>query len=220
MLVTESKPGKMRSRVRATTKRVFDLTVVLPLLLPLFPIWALIAIAIRITMGAPILFHQLRPGYKGRAFMLYKFRTMRDTRDKNGELLPDADRMTKTGRFLRASSFDELPQLLNVMRGEMSLVGPRPLLMEYMERYSPEQARRHEVKPGITGWAQVNGRNALSWEEKFALDVWYVDHQSLWLDIKILWLTLVKVLRRDGISQDGHATMRAFMGTAQSTGKL
>lgn len=219
MSIAESKPGKMQRRAHATVKRALDLIVVVPILLLCLPIWTLIAFVILRTMGAPVLFRQLRPGYKGRAFMLYKFRTMSDARDENGTLLPDAERMTNTGRFLRASSMDELPQLINVLRGEMSLVGPRPLLMEYLERYSPEQSRRHEVKPGITGWAQVNGRNALSWEEKFEHDVWYVEHQSLWLDIKILWLTFVKVLTRDGISQDGHATMPAFMGTAHKAGK-
>jgi lipopolysaccharide/colanic/teichoic acid biosynthesis glycosyltransferase len=149
--------------------------------------------------------------------MLLKFRTMSDSRDTYRQLLPDVDRMTRVGHFLRATSLDELPQLWNVLRGDISLVGPRPLLMEYLSRYSPQQARRHEVMPGITGWAQINGRNAITWEEKFNLDVWYVDHQGVWLDLKILWLTLVKVIRRDGISQAGHATMPEFMGSPTQT---
>lgn len=149
--------------------------------------------------------------------MLLKFRTMTDTRDANGNLLPDAERLTPLGRFLRSTSLDELPELLNVLRGEMSLIGPRPLLMEYLERYTPEQMRRHDVRPGITGWAQINGRNALSWERKFALDVWYAEHQSLWLDLKIIALTMVKVLAREGISQAGHATAEEFKGSAVET---
>lgn len=176
------------------------------------PMWLAAAIAIRLTMGAPVLFRQVRPGYKGRPFTLFKFRTMRDARDSHGTPLSDADRLTGLGRLLRSTSIDELPQLWNVLRGEMSLVGPRPLLMKYLDRYTPEQARRHEIKPGITGWAQVNGRNGLCWEEKFALDLWYVDHRSFRLDCKILWLTLLKVVKRDGISQSGHATMPEFMG--------
>jgi lipopolysaccharide/colanic/teichoic acid biosynthesis glycosyltransferase len=164
-------------------------------------------------LGSPVLFSQVRPGLHGKPFRMVKFRTMTDERDSSGVLLPDAQRLTPFGRFLRASSLDELPELWNVLRGEMSLVGPRPLLMEYLPLYSPEQARRHEVRPGITGWAQVNGRNAISWTDKFALDVWYVDHRSLWLDVRILWLTVRKVLVRDGISAAGEATMPAFTGT-------
>jgi lipopolysaccharide/colanic/teichoic acid biosynthesis glycosyltransferase/glycosyltransferase involved in cell wall biosynthesis len=174
--------------------------------------------AVRLTMGAPALFVQERPGRDGRPFRLFKLRTMRDGRGPDGSALSDAERLTPLGRFLRSTSLDELPQLWNVVRGDLSLVGPRPLLMQYLERYSPEQARRHEVRPGITGWAQVNGRNALSWEEKFALDVWYVDHWSLWLDAKILAKTLAQVVRRAGISRDGYATMPEFMGTGQSEG--
>ena len=170
--------------------------------------------AIRITMGTPVFFRQQRPGLHGEPFTIYKFRTMTDKRDDQGDLLPDAERLTPFGRFLRIASLDELPELVNVLRGEMSLVGPRPLLMQYLERYTPEQARRHEVRPGITGWAQVNGRNALSWENKFELDVWYVDHVSLWLDLKIIALTLWKIVRREGISQPGRATMEEFVGTA------
>jgi lipopolysaccharide/colanic/teichoic acid biosynthesis glycosyltransferase len=199
------------------SKRLFDLTLTLPGLILLSPVMLAIAALVRWKHGSPILFSQVRPGYKGELFTLRKFRTMTDSRDPQGNLLPDAERLTPLGRFLRATSLDELPELLNVLRGEMSLVGPRPLLVEYLDRYTPEQARRHDVLPGITGWAQINGRNALTWEEKFRLDVWYVDHWSLALDIKILWLTFVKVLRREGISQPGHATAEIFMGTAQTT---
>nr|WP_291327235.1 sugar transferase [Acidovorax sp. 28-64-14] len=166
----------------------------------------------RRKLGSPAFFRQVRPGMHGQPFEMVKFRTMTDARGADGALLPDADRLTPFGRFLRASSLDELPELWNVLKGEMSLVGPRPLLMEYLPLYSPQQARRHEVRPGITGWAQVNGRNALGWDEKFKLDVWYVDHRSLWLDIKILWLTVKKVLVREGISAAGEATMPRFTG--------
>jgi len=172
----------------------------------------LIALAVRLRLGVPVLFRQRRPGLHGQPFTLLKFRTMTGARDAAGNLLPDAERLTPLGRFLRATSLDELPELLNVLKGEMSLVGPRPLLLEYLTRYTPEQARRHDVRPGITGWAQVNGRNALSWEHKFALDVWYVDHVSLGLDLKILVLTALRVLARQGISQPGHATMEEFLG--------
>ncbi len=167
---------------------------------------------VRRKLGSPVLFTQVRPGLHGKPFRMVKFRTMTDARDASGALLPDAQRLTPFGRFLRSSSLDELPELWNVLRGEMSLVGPRPLLMEYLPLYSPEQARRHEVRPGITGWAQINGRNAISWADKFALDVWYVDHRSLFLDIRILWLTVRKVLVRDGISAAGEATMPKFEG--------
>lgn len=172
----------------------------------------LLACLVRVRLGSPVLFRQVRPGLHERPFMMVKFRTMTDERGADGELLPDARRLTSFGRFLRATSLDELPELWNVLRGEMSLVGPRPLLMEYLPLYSPEQARRHEVRPGITGWAQVNGRNALSWEERFKLDVWYVDHRSLWLDLRILWLTVRKVIVREGISAQGEATMPRFTG--------
>jgi lipopolysaccharide/colanic/teichoic acid biosynthesis glycosyltransferase len=181
------------------------------------PVMLLIAIAIYTRMGSPIVFTQLRPGKDGRIFTFYKFRTMTDERDADGNLLPDAQRLTSLGRFLRQTSLDELPQLWNVLKGDMSFVGPRPLLVSYLDRYSPEQARRHEVKPGITGWAQVNGRNTLSWEEKFKFDVWYVDHWNLWLDLKILFLTLVKVFKREGISHPNHATMSEFQGSPSST---
>ena len=194
-------------------KRLFDLALTLPGLVLISPVMLAVAALVRWKHGSPVLFSQVRPGYRGELFTLRKFRTMTDARDPQGNLLPDAERLTPLGRFLRASSLDELPELFNVLRGEMSLVGPRPLLVEYLDRYTPEQARRHEVLPGITGWAQINGRNALTWEEKFRLDVWYVDHWSLALDLKILWLTLVKVFRREGISQPGHATAEIFMGS-------
>jgi lipopolysaccharide/colanic/teichoic acid biosynthesis glycosyltransferase len=178
------------------------------------PVMAATALAIRCTLGSPVLFRQVRPGRGGRLFELVKFRTMSQERDADGRLLPDTQRLTRVGRFLRAASLDELPQLWNVLRGDMSLVGPRPLLVQYLPRYSPEQARRHDVLPGITGWAQVNGRNALDWEARFRLDVWYVDHWSLALDLKILLLTLLRVVRREGISHEGQATMYEFMGSA------
>lgn len=178
----------------------------------LSPVLAVIAVLVLFYHGSPVLFRQIRPGLYGAPFEIYKFRTMTAARDSEGNLLPDDQRLTRFGRFLRSTSLDELPELLNVLKGEMSLVGPRPLLMEYLPLYSTEQFRRHEVKPGITGWAQVNGRNAISWEDKFKFDVWYVDNQSFWLDIKILWMTLVKVFKREGISQDGQATMEKFEG--------
>ena len=193
-------------------KRVFDLLAsAIGLLILAVPL-SLLAWLLRRKLGSPILFTQVRPGLHGKPFRMVKFRTMTDARDASGALLPDAQRLTPFGRFLRASSLDELPELWNVLRGEMSLVGPRPLLMEYLPLYSPEQARRHEVRPGITGWAQVNGRNAINWADKFALDVWYVDHRSLWLDVRILWLTVRKVVVRDGISAAGEATMPKFEG--------
>jgi lipopolysaccharide/colanic/teichoic acid biosynthesis glycosyltransferase len=178
------------------------------------PVIAIVAILVRFLLGPPVFFRQVRPGLQGRPFRVSKFRTMTAARDDDGGFLPDEQRLTALGRFLRLMSLDELPQLWNVLTGDMSLVGPRPLLPEYLPRYTERQRRRHEVKPGITGWAQVNGRNALSWEQKFELDVWYVDHWSIWLDLKILWMTVVQVLRRDGISQAGHATMPEFLGTA------
>jgi lipopolysaccharide/colanic/teichoic acid biosynthesis glycosyltransferase len=173
---------------------------------------ALIALLVWLKLGPPILFRQQRPGLHGRAFTLNKFRTMTDARDDQGNLLPDARRLTRCGRFLRSTSLDELPELFNVLKGDMSLVGPRPLLTRYLDRYTPEQMRRHEVKPGITGWAQVNGRNAITWEQKFALDLWYVDNWSFWLDLKIIILTIWKVLTCEGISQPGRATMEEFEG--------
>lgn len=200
----------MSKRVQAYLKRVFDVVVSATALVVLAPVMGLIALAVWRTMGRPVLFRQVRPGLHSKPFVMYKFRTMRDLRDAEGKLLPDEARLTPFGRWLRSTSLDELPELLNVLRGEMSLVGPRPLLMEYLDRYTPEQARRHEVKPGITGWAQIHGRNNLSWDERFKLDVWYVDNWSLWLDLKILWRTLWMVLRREGISAQGHATMPRF----------
>lgn len=195
------------------SKRLFDLALTIPGMILVSPLLLGLAILVRITLGAPVIFHQQRPGFMGKPFTLFKFRTMKDTRGTDGELQSDEKRLTPLGRFLRATSLDELPELVNVLRGEMSLVGPRPLLMEYLQRYSPEQARRHDTLPGITGWAQINGRNALTWEDKFRLDVWYVDNRSLSLDIKILLLTFWKVLRREGISQQGHATAPVFMGS-------
>ncbi|MGP1681597.1 MAG: sugar transferase [Giesbergeria sp.] len=194
-------------------KRLLDLTTAsLSLLLLCIPL-AVLTLLVRRKLGRPAFFRQVRPGLHGKPFEMVKFRSMTDARGPDGALLPDADRLTPFGRFLRASSLDELPGLWNVLKGDMSLVGPRPLLMEYLPLYSPEQARRHEVRPGITGWAQVNGRNALGWDDKFKLDVWYVDHRSLWLDIKILWRTARKVLVRDGISAAGEATMPRFTGS-------
>ena len=194
-------------------KRLFDITAAFAALLLLALPLALLTWQVRRKLGSPAFFRQVRPGMHGQPFEMVKFRTMTDARGADGALLPDADRLTPFGRFLRASSLDELPELWNVLKGEMSLVGPRPLLMEYLPLYSPQQARRHEVRPGITGWAQVNGRNALSWDDKFKLDVWYVDHRSLWLDVKILWLTVKKVLVREGISAAGEATMSKFTGS-------
>jgi len=196
-------------------KRAFDLVLTLPGVIAISPLIFLVVLMVRWNIGAPILFSQVRPGLDGRPFTMYKFRTMTDERDEAGNLLPDDKRLTRFGRFLRSTSLDEFPALLNVLKGEMSLVGPRPLLVEYLARYTPEQARRHEVRPGITGWAQVNGRNAISWEQKFEYDVWYVDNQSIWLDIKILWMTFAKVFKREGINQEGQATMEKFMGTKQ-----
>lgn len=193
-------------------KRLFDLMVSAGLLLTLSPILLVLYGLVHFKLGAPALFRQVRPGLHGEPFTMVKFRTMTDTRDEKGELLSDSERLTNFGRFLRASSLDELPELWNVLRGEMSLVGPRPLLMEYLPLYSAEQARRHEMLPGITGWAQINGRNAVSWNDKFRLDVWYVDHQSFWLDIRILILTVKKVLVRDGINAAGEATISKFDG--------
>lgn len=194
-------------------KRIFDLALTIPGLIIISPVILILAILVRVKLGSPVLFRQVRPGYKGRLFTLNKFRSMTDQRSPDGSLLPDSVRLTPFGRFLRASSLDELPELLNVLKGEMSLVGPRPLLVAYLDRYSPEQARRHDVLPGITGWAQINGRNALTWEDKFSLDVWYVDHWSLWLDIKILALTFIKVFKREGINQPGSVTAEEFTGS-------
>ncbi|WP_349665553.1 sugar transferase [Echinimonas agarilytica] len=193
-------------------KRIFDVVVTVLMVLTLWPVMIVLALLIRYKLGGPILFCQVRPGLNGQPFKMYKFRSMTDERDENGELLPDSVRLTSFGKLLRASSLDELPELWNVLKGEMSLVGPRPLLMEYLPLYSTEQMRRHEVRPGITGWAQVNGRNAISWQQKFELDVWYVGHQTLWLDLKVLFLTAYKIVKRSDISSDTSATMEKFEG--------
>lgn len=195
-------------------KPLLDRIGALLLLLLLWPIMALVALLIRLQLGRPVLFTQERPGLRGTPFYIYKFRTMSDEKDANGALLSDEARLRGIGKTIRALSLDELPQLFNVLRGEMSFVGPRPLLMEYLELYSPEQARRHDALPGITGWAQVNGRNAISWEQKFTYDVWYVDHQSLGLDLKIIWMTLRKVLKREGVNAQGHVSMEKFRGNS------
>jgi len=201
-------------------KRLFDLVLIVPGLILISPLIGAVALLLWVTEGTPVLFHQARPGLKGRIFTVYKFRTMRVERvDEGGNLTPDAERISSLGRFLRRTSLDELPELVNVLRGEMSLVGPRPLLVSYLERYNPEQARRHDVLPGISGWAQVNGRNVISWEDKFRFDVWYVDNWSLWLDVKILWMTLWKVLRREGISPTDGEIAGEFMGSKESKDK-
>lgn len=199
-------------------KRAFDVTASLVGLIVLSPILLLVALLVRLLLGTPVIFAQDRPGLGGRIFRLYKFRTMTDARGVDGALLPDTERLTSFGRFLRSTSLDELIELWNVLKGDMSLVGPRPLLVEYLDRYTPEQARRHEVRPGVTGLAQVSGRNELSWDERFELDVWYVDNQTLWLDLKILTMTVWKVFRREGISSQGHATMSEFEGSQRDEG--
>jgi sugar transferase EpsL len=197
-------------------KRFLDLTVASIVLLASSPLLLLIAIAVRATLGRPVFFRQERAGHRGRPFLLLKFRTMTNDAGPDGRLLPDGDRLTRLGGVLRRTSLDELPELWNVLRGEMSLVGPRPLLVRYLPLYDSEQARRHEILPGLTGWAQIHGRNALSWERRFALDVWYVDNRSLWLDLRILVMTLMTVIRGDGVRQQGQATMEEFRGTAKS----
>lgn len=197
-------------------KRLMDILGSFFGLVLLSPVLIVVSILVRLKLGSPILFQQVRPGLGGKPFNMMKFRTMTDERDASGELLSDDVRLTKFGSFLRSTSLDELPELINVLKGDMSLVGPRPLLMEYLPLYSEHQYRRHEVRPGITGWAQINGRNALSWDEKFELDVWYVENRSLWLDIKILFLTVLKVVKRDGISHGGEATMPKFTGSDDS----
>jgi lipopolysaccharide/colanic/teichoic acid biosynthesis glycosyltransferase len=202
---------------RTSGKRLLDLVIAIPALIGLSPILALLALLVRFKLGSPVLFRQVRPGLDGSPFTILKFRTMTDDCDVRGNLLPDKGRLTPFGRFLRSASLDELPELVNVLRAEMSVVGPRPLVTKYLDRYTPEQMRRHEVRPGITGWAQVNGRNAISWEEKFALDVWYVDHQSLRLDIKIIALTAWRVVTRHGINEPGSVTASEFMGTMAHT---
>ncbi|PIW44352.1 MAG: sugar transferase [Zetaproteobacteria bacterium CG12_big_fil_rev_8_21_14_0_65_54_13] len=196
-------------------KRLFDLVAAISGLCLLWPMLLLLVLLVRIKLGSPVLFRQQRPGLHGRPFYIYKFRSMTDAKDAAGQLLPDADRLTAFGVFLRRFSLDELPQLINVIKGDISLVGPRALLMEYLPLYDTDQARRHDVRPGITGWAQVNGRNAISWEEKFAYDIWYVEHHSFLLDLKILWMTLLKVVRSEGVAQSGHATMEKFRGNSR-----
>lgn len=203
--------------IHARAKRLFDIAAALAVLAAFWPVLALVAIAIRLRMGSPVLFRQQRPGWREVPFCILKFRTMREDCAPDGRPLPDGERLTRLGRFLRAASLDELPQFWNVLKGEMSVVGPRPLLPEYLPRYNPRQHRRHEVQPGITGWTQIQGRNALSWEEKLELDVWYVDHRSLWVDLLILAATLRQVLGRKGISRPGHATMPEFLGTPEET---
>lgn len=200
-------------------KRLFDITCSLLGFILLMPVLLFVALQIHRKLGSPVLFRQTRPGFRGQPFKMVKFRSMRDAVDAQGNPLPDSERMTPFGNFLRSASLDELPELWNVFKGEMSLVGPRPLLMEYLPLYSPEQARRHEVRPGVTGWAQVNGRNALSWDEKFKLDVWYVDNQSFWLDLKILLMTVKKVLAREGISATGEVTMPRFTDSGSGEAK-
>ena len=196
-------------------KRLFDIIASAIALLVLLPVIAVVALQVRRKLGSPVLFRQARPGKDGKPFEMIKFRTMLDAVDEEDNLLPDAERMTPFGHFIRATSLDELPELWNVLKGDMSLVGPRPLLMEYLPLYSAEQHRRHEVRPGVTGWAQINGRNAISWEDKFELDAWYVDNRSFWLDLKIIYLTLKKVVIRDGISAEGEATMHKFTGSRE-----
>lgn len=196
-------------------KRAFDLCLVIPSLVVFLPLLALLSVVVWLKLGSPVFFQQVRPGYLGRPFTLFKFRTMTNVVNEKGSLLPDSQRLTGFGQFLRRTSLDELPELFNILRGEMSLVGPRPLLMQYLPRYSAEQARRHHCLPGLTGWAQINGRNALSWEDKFSLDVWYVDHWSLALDIKILWMSVSKVLQREGIEAKNQVTPSEFMGNPE-----
>jgi sugar transferase EpsL len=193
-------------------KRWIDFSVSLVLAAVLLPVFVITALLVRVKLGAPVIFKQIRPGLNGKPFKIYKFRSLTDETDETGRLLPDAERFTRFSTLLRDTSLDELPELINVLKGDMSLVGPRPLLMQYLDRYDKTQARRHEVRPGITGWAQVNGRNAISWEEKFRLDVWYVDHHTFLLDVKILLLTLLQVFKRHGIHETGHVTAREFMG--------
>ena len=205
----------MSKQYKYSIKRFFDLIIVIISLIILLPVFVLIGFFVRMKIGSPVLFCQTRPGLYGKPFIIYKLRTMTDAWDKDGNLLPDGERLTSFGDFLRRTSLDELPELFNVLKGDMSIVGPRPLLMQYLDRYTPEQARRHEVKPGITGWAQVNGRNAITWGDKFIFDVWYVDNQSVSLDLKIIALTIWKILKREGINQPGQATAEEFKGARQ-----
>ncbi len=210
---------RMSKKIQLRIKRLMDLVLASCLLLLFAPVMLIIALLIRVTMGRPILFRQPRIGYKGRVFQIYKFRTMTDERDEQGNLLPDEQRLTAVGRFLRSLTLDELPELFNVIKGEMSLVGPRPLLVEYRDLYTPEQWRRHEMPPGMAGPVLASGRNLLSWEEKFKLDVWYVDHWSLWLDLKILFKTALKVLKREGVTPEGRESVPKFRGTTEQFNK-
>lgn len=203
----------LTSKTHMLHKRLFDLMLSIPTLTVLLPVFFCISILVRFNLGSPVIFKQTRPGLGGNPFTIYKFRTMLNANDEYGNLLSDSIRLTSFGKFLRATSLDELPELFNVLKGDMSIVGPRPLLMQYLDRYTPEQARRHEVRPGITGWAQVNGRNDISWEDKFKQDIWYVDNWSFALDLKIIVMTIYKILKRDGINQEGQATMEEFKGT-------
>jgi sugar transferase EpsL len=198
-------------------KRLLDLSIASVSLIVTSPLLAILTGLIRLSLGAPVFFRQVRPGYRGKPFVMYKLRTMTDAREANGQVLPDSFRLTRLGRFLRITSLDELPELWNVIKGDMSLVGPRPLLVQYLNRYNAEQARRHDVRPGITGWAQVNGRNDLPWEDKFKMDVWYIEHRSLSLDIKIMIWTVWKIIKREGINQPGEATAKEFMGTSDGS---
>jgi len=204
-----------KNKIFPVLKRLFDFFAALAGILLLSPVLLVLAVLVRRKLGFPVFFKQQRPGVNGKIFTMYKFRTMTDARNEEGNLLPDENRLPPFGKFLRSTSLDELPELINVLKGDMSLVGPRPLLVQYLPRYSTFQARRHEVRPGITGWAQINGRNALSWEEKFALDVWYVDNASFTLDLKILWMTVEKIIKREGITQEGQATASEFMGSEE-----
>ena len=200
-------------------KRIFDLLLSIPFILIISPVVVVLGGLVYINLGSPVFFLQKRPGLRGKPFNMIKFRTMTNAQDAEGSVLPDGQRLTRFGRFLRITSLDELPELINVIKGDMSFVGPRPLLMEYLGRYTPEQARRHAVKPGITGWAQVNGRNSISWEEKFKLDVWYVDNRSFWLDLKILFITITQVFKRSGINEEGQATMSKFEGSKEDVSR-
>lgn len=203
-------------KIQTVLKRIIDILISAVGLVVLSPVLVILAIIVRIKIGSPVLFRQKRPGLGGKGFVIYKFRTMTNGQDAKGNLLPDAGRLAPFGRFLRETSLDELPELFNVIKGDMSIVGPRPLMMKYLDRYTPEQARRNEVKPGITGWAQVNGRNAVSWQDKFKLDVWYVDNRSLWLDVKIIFKTVWMVVTKQGVTQADRATVDEFMGTQQT----
>ncbi|MEK6299767.1 MAG: sugar transferase [Acidobacteriota bacterium] len=212
--------SRSRSSHQRFGKRIFDLVLAIASLPVVLPLLGVVALVVRLRLGAPVLFRQERLGFEGRPFLITKFRTMTDVRDDNGNLLPDSQRLTATGRFLRAASLDELPELINMLRGEMSLVGPRPLHSRYRGRYTLHQFRRHETLPGMTGWAQVKGRNALSWDEKFDLDIWYVDNWSTWLDVKIIALTIMKLIRREGISQPGQATAEEFRGSLREGARM